>query len=32
VRCHTEHYGEDFNIIRWPTTRAEFDHNQSLGL
>jgi hypothetical protein len=26
ARCHTEHYGKDFYIIRWPTSKDEFDH------
>lgn len=26
ARCHTEHYGREFYIIRWPTSRDEFDH------
>jgi hypothetical protein len=26
ARCHTEHYGLNFSIIRWPTSKDEFDH------
>ena len=26
ARCHTEHYGVNFSIIRWPTSKDEFDH------
>ncbi len=26
ARCHTEHYGENFSIIRWPDSRDTFDH------
>lgn len=29
ARCHTEHYGENFNIIRWPTSKDEFDHRET---
>jgi hypothetical protein len=29
VRCHTEHYGEDFRIYKWETSREEFDHRQT---
>lgn len=26
ARCHTEHYGENFQIFQWPTSKDEFDH------
>jgi Cytochrome c3 len=26
ARCHTEHYGENFKIFQWPTTKTDFDH------
>ena len=26
ARCHTEHYGQNFSIVRWPTSKDEFDH------
>jgi predicted CXXCH cytochrome family protein len=26
ARCHTEHYGENFQIFQWPKSKAEFDH------
>ncbi len=26
ARCHTEHYGENFQIFQWPASREEFDH------
>src|ERR1039457_5948872 len=29
VRCHTEHYGEDFRIYKWETSKEEFDHKQT---
>jgi predicted CXXCH cytochrome family protein len=29
ARCHTEHYGKDFNIVKWETSAAEFDHRQT---
>jgi hypothetical protein len=29
VRCHTEHYGEDFRIYKWETSKEEFDHRQA---
>jgi hypothetical protein len=29
ARCHTEHYGEDFNIVKWPSTKEDFDHRQT---
>ena len=29
ARCHTEHYGENFNIIRWPTSKSEFNHDET---
>ncbi len=29
ARCHTEHYGENFNIIRWRTSKDEFDHRET---
>src|SRR5579872_6987317 len=27
VRCHQEHVGANFNIVRWEKPRAKFDHN-----
>jgi predicted CXXCH cytochrome family protein len=29
ARCHTEHYGHDFNIVKWQPSRTEFDHRQT---
>ena len=29
VKCHTEHYGENFNIVKWETSADEFDHRQT---
>jgi len=29
ARCHTEHYGEGFNIVKWETSKSEFDHRQT---
>lgn len=29
ARCHTEHYGENFNIVKWETSKSEFDHRQT---
>jgi predicted CXXCH cytochrome family protein len=29
VRCHTEHYGENFRIYKWETSKEEFDHKQA---
>ena len=29
ARCHTEHYGEDFNIVKWASTKKEFDHRET---
>lgn len=29
ARCHTEHYGENFRIIRWPTSKDDFDHRET---
>jgi len=29
ARCHTEHYGENFQIFRWPTSKDEFDHRST---
>lgn len=26
VRCHVEHFGKDFNIVKWPSTKEKFDH------
>jgi len=26
ARCHTEHYGENFRIVKWETSKDEFDH------
>lgn len=26
ARCHTEHYGEKFQIFQWPKSKDEFDH------
>ena len=29
ARCHTDHFGKDFNIVKWDTSASEFDHRQS---
>ena len=29
VRCHLEHNGEDFHLIRWEPSREQFDHKQT---
>ena len=29
VRCHSEHNGEDFNLIRWEPSREAFDHTKT---
>ena len=29
ARCHTEHYGENFRIFKWETSKEEFDHRQT---
>lgn len=29
ARCHTEHYGAEFNIVPWPKSKEEFDHRQT---
>jgi hypothetical protein len=29
ARCHTEHYGENFRIFKWDTSKEEFDHRQT---
>ena len=29
ARCHTEHFGENFNIVKWETSASEFDHRQT---
>lgn len=29
VRCHTEHYGRDFRIYKWDTSKEEFDHSKA---
>ncbi|MBI1787321.1 MAG: hypothetical protein HYR60_07195 [Acidobacteria bacterium] len=29
VKCHTDHFGKTFNIVKWETTPAEFDHRQA---
>lgn len=29
ARCHTEHYGENFRIYKWETSKEEFDHRQA---
>ncbi|HJT88092.1 MAG TPA: cytochrome c3 family protein, partial [Bryobacteraceae bacterium] len=26
ARCHTEHYGENFRIYKWPSSKDDFDH------
>lgn len=26
ARCHTEHYGPKFSIVKWPESRDDFDH------
>ena len=29
ARCHSEHNGRDFDLIRWPTSRDKFDHREA---
>jgi len=29
VRCHLEHNGEDFNLVRWEPSLKQFDHKQT---
>ena len=29
AQCHTEHYGENFRIYKWETSKEEFDHRQT---
>jgi hypothetical protein len=29
ARCHTEHYGRNFRIFKWETSKEEFDHRQT---
>lgn len=29
VRCHSDHFGRIFNIVKWETSRDEFDHRQT---
>ena len=29
THCHTDHYGKDFNIVKWETSASEFDHRQT---
>lgn len=29
VRCHTEHLGPKFNIVKWEPSHDEFDHRQT---
>lgn len=29
VRCHTDHYGDHFNMVKWETSREEFDHRKA---
>lgn len=29
ARCHTDHFGKDFNIVKWETSATEFDHRQT---
>ncbi|HLK19153.1 MAG TPA: cytochrome c3 family protein [Bryobacteraceae bacterium] len=29
ARCHTDHFGKDFNIVKWETSASEFDHRQT---
>lgn len=29
ARCHAEHYGIEFNIVKWETSPAEFDHRKT---
>jgi hypothetical protein len=29
VRCHLEHNGEDFHLIRWEPSREKFNHQQT---
>jgi len=29
VRCHTDHYGDNFKIVKWEPSRDDFDHRQT---
>src|SRR5579862_7013975 len=29
ARCHTEHFGPKFNIVKWEPSRDDFDHRQT---
>jgi hypothetical protein len=29
VRCHTEHFGPKFNIVKWEPSHDDFDHRQT---
>lgn len=29
IRCHTDHYGRIFNIVKWEETRDTFDHHKA---
>jgi len=29
ARCHTEHNGKDFDVVRWPTPKEKFDHREA---
>jgi hypothetical protein len=29
ARCHTEHYGKNFSIVKWPDSRDTFDHRDA---
>ena len=29
TRCHTDHAGRDFALIKWPKSRDEFDHRET---
>ncbi len=29
VKCHTDHFGKDFNIVKWETSAEDFDHRQA---
>jgi len=29
ARCHSEHNGGNFDIVRWPATKETFDHHQT---
>jgi hypothetical protein len=29
VKCHTDHFGKTFNIVKWESTPEQFDHRQA---